>query len=88
MEGVQAPPFKCHERLLDHSPLTHHSPLCWALNDEAGFVSYLLLRKEILNDEAAISLKCKWKFGKHICKSLQGLPPKMVLYGDAWLSHT
>ena len=38
--------------------------MVFSLNDEAGFVSYLLLRKfEILNDEAAISLKCKWKFG-------------------------
>ena len=35
------------------------------LNDEAGFVSYVLLSKfGILNDEAPISLKCEWKFGK------------------------
>jgi hypothetical protein len=33
-----------------------------------------MVRFGILNDEAAISLKCKWKFGKHIrvdlCTSL------------------
>ena len=40
-----------------HPPPSPLTTFCdWALNDEAGFVSYVLLRKfEILNDEAAIS---------------------------------